>query len=662
MEKAELNEGPTKSGRSPNIAQRIEQKLWKYSASGNVAKRWLLEIISWTISALSMSAIVGVLCYLHDKPTPSWPFGLTLNAYISVLSKVASAALLLPVSEALGQLKWLWFQGGSKKMWDFEIFDNASRGPWGSFLLLIRTKGTTLAALGAAITIFALALDPFFQQIVVFPSRMALNPALNSTIPIVVKYEPIYDTATQGGIETIQFEQGLQAVAQKYLYEDAAQPLPFGKDVRPDIPLSCPTSNCTWPEYETLGVCSACEDISNLLTYECITGPLDWIANVTIINNTDTLDYTNGTMCGWFINSTSIDPAIKPVFMSGYRKANPSLPYDEALLTRIVPLVSPNTRTPLYGTGSYHFKDVRNSIIDFFVASTTDAPHSAYGRERPIAHECVLAWCVKTLKSSYFEANYTEEVTKTITNTTPAEYPWKSVYTVTPMGPGYIQQYSRDILVDYNGTQYGASSAANVRTTAIFDDYFPSVYVQSNESDVAYLRYQMQFTDGSPPFLRNISYNPFLAPNNVSEHMGRLAKALTDTMRTSGQHVWLDGQVFSVETFVQVRWAWLSLPVGLLVFTLLFLVGTVIKSSLAKEHMGVWKTSAIATLLYGLPDEMQKKITAPALDDATRTPRAKTKELRVRMQPKTGWRVSGNMFSPFITPKVKQGQPPPGWI
>lgn len=109
-----------------NLAQRIEQKLWKYSASPNVVKRWLMEIISWTFSALSMIGIIIVLYHYQHRPLPRWPLGLTLNVYISVLAKVSGAALLLPVSEALGQLKWIWFRVNgdksmqSKKMWDFE--------------------------------------------------------------------------------------------------------------------------------------------------------------------------------------------------------------------------------------------------------------------------------------------------------------------------------------------------------------------------------------------------------------------------------------------------------------------------------------------------------------------------------------------------------------
>ena len=82
--------------------------------------------------------MVVILSVLSDKKLPGWPVSFILN----LLARIASGALLLPVSEALGQLKWNWFhEKSSKKMWDFEIFDNASRGIWGSVLLLIRTKG-----------------------------------------------------------------------------------------------------------------------------------------------------------------------------------------------------------------------------------------------------------------------------------------------------------------------------------------------------------------------------------------------------------------------------------------------------------------------------------------------------------------------------------------
>jgi hypothetical protein len=101
---------------------------------------WLMEILSWCFSSICMIIIAIVLIKFDGKQLPQWHLGITINAFISIFSGFAKSALLLPTAEALGQLKWNWFRK-EKKMMDFEILDSASRGPWGSFVLLSRTKG-----------------------------------------------------------------------------------------------------------------------------------------------------------------------------------------------------------------------------------------------------------------------------------------------------------------------------------------------------------------------------------------------------------------------------------------------------------------------------------------------------------------------------------------
>jgi hypothetical protein len=225
---------------SPNLAERIERRLYQYSISGNIMKRWLLEVISWVFSAICMAAVIAVLIYLKDDPLKKWHLaestGLTLNAYISVLSKMAGAALILPVSEALGQLKWSWFQQNSKQMWDFEIFDNASRGPWGSVLLLIRTKGKALAALGAMITLCMMALDPFFQQVVSYPDRWAPQETL-SLIPRTMWYDPGLGKVYRDDAEMSVADDDMTLIVQKFAFGNGTQPVPFGNGTRPAIPL-----------------------------------------------------------------------------------------------------------------------------------------------------------------------------------------------------------------------------------------------------------------------------------------------------------------------------------------------------------------------------------------------------------------------------------------
>jgi hypothetical protein len=101
---------------------------------------WWWELLSCVVSIACSAAIVGVLLYYDGKRQPQYLLpGITLNAYIAVFAAIAKAALILPVSEAIGQLKWLWFREEAN-LWDFYTFDGASRGPWGALMLLGRTK------------------------------------------------------------------------------------------------------------------------------------------------------------------------------------------------------------------------------------------------------------------------------------------------------------------------------------------------------------------------------------------------------------------------------------------------------------------------------------------------------------------------------------------
>ncbi|KAF1952530.1 hypothetical protein CC80DRAFT_479340 [Byssothecium circinans] len=639
--------------RSSNIAQRIEEGLWRYSLSGNVIKRWLLEIICWLVSAVSMATIVGFLIYYKNKKIPNWPGSLTLNAFIAILSKISGAALILPVSEALGQLKWSWFQGHSKTMWDFEIFDNASRGPWGAFLLLIRTKGRALAALGAIITLFSLALDPFFQQVVDFPDRWSLQGT--GAIPRVVWYAPNYLAEFRGGTLQAQSDAEIFSVAKKFFYDNGTQPIQVGNGTRAELPISCPTGNCTWAPYKSLGVCSKCVDVSNMLTFQCMDTTVDWIANLTGSGTEST--YPNGTVCGYFFNAKN--ESGPPIMMSGYlttavQSEAGSARKGEVLLSRLLPLVSSPSKRPIFG-GSVHFKNVRNPLLDVMIVSAANGLESVLRNQTPIAQECLLSWCVKTIKSTYFQAMYEEEILETVENGTAGPYPWVA----TPLKNGFDTYYRENVTIQtpavVNGSDavgFGMQNSTFYKIDTVFNEAFPSFYTTTGApSAKPILRYRFYIT--GLPYTRNLDFNPWIS-NNVTLHMEKLATAITNVMRSNPTVDRVIGDAFSMEAYVLVRWEWLILPLSLLLLSLLFLVATMKKTS--KE--GVWKTSAIATLLYGLPDDMQKKITATANEG---TPRAKAKELKVKLHATQGWRVSGNLFSP-VTPKPKQYQPPLGWI
>ena len=99
--------------------------------------------------------------------------------------------MLLAATESIGQAKWLLFRKQSRNLADFKTIDEASRGPWGAFQLLYRfwDGRTILASAGAFIVLVSLAVDPFTQQILSYPSVSNVHSGYQQpTFPQVTKW------------------------------------------------------------------------------------------------------------------------------------------------------------------------------------------------------------------------------------------------------------------------------------------------------------------------------------------------------------------------------------------------------------------------------------------------------------------------------------------
>lgn len=101
---------------------------------------WWKELLWCVVSIACIPALVGMLRRFENQPLPDWPHGITLNTAVAFISTLCRTAFLLPVVEALSQLKWNWYRK-PRALQDFRVFDEASRGPWGSLKLLFTTKG-----------------------------------------------------------------------------------------------------------------------------------------------------------------------------------------------------------------------------------------------------------------------------------------------------------------------------------------------------------------------------------------------------------------------------------------------------------------------------------------------------------------------------------------
>jgi len=104
---------------------------------------WWFEILALLASGLALMATIMLLKYVDDTAISSWSeeqSGLSINAILSILSTVSRSCLLVPLDEVMGQLMWLAFMQRERRLYDVELYNEASRGPWGAMKLIWRRK------------------------------------------------------------------------------------------------------------------------------------------------------------------------------------------------------------------------------------------------------------------------------------------------------------------------------------------------------------------------------------------------------------------------------------------------------------------------------------------------------------------------------------------
>lgn len=146
-----------------------------------------------TASVACLAAVSVILGRVQDQPASDWTFfvrmllssdssiletlvqhsncntltcQISLNATIAALITAAESLALLAVSACIGQWKWIYYRSKTRKLKDFDTIEDASRGPYGSVVLLAKVRLSGVASLGALVTILALGIDTFAQQVI----------------------------------------------------------------------------------------------------------------------------------------------------------------------------------------------------------------------------------------------------------------------------------------------------------------------------------------------------------------------------------------------------------------------------------------------------------------------------------------------------------------
>ncbi|KAK7708993.1 hypothetical protein SLS64_006474 [Diaporthe eres] len=181
------------------------------------------------------------------------------------------SSIMLAAAACTSQLKWRHFTLLPRPLQHLQLYEDASRGPWGSIKLLfkLRTRAIT-AYLLAIVTLAGLAIEPSAQQVLDFPSRLGVQTNISATIgeAEVFDVETMYTNLTA--------KESAKRVSQDYL--NTASHVLGAMGDRVSTPyFDCPTpaTECFWPRLHTLGLCSTYSVVKTNILMECTWGMPD---------------------------------------------------------------------------------------------------------------------------------------------------------------------------------------------------------------------------------------------------------------------------------------------------------------------------------------------------------------------------------------------------
>ncbi|KAF4979248.1 hypothetical protein FZEAL_4493 [Fusarium zealandicum] len=215
-------------------------------------------------SIVSFTAMVVLLSQFNGKPVFTWN-GVTLNAVVAILSVTIKANIAYVVSECMAQWKWIMFIREPRLLIDFDRLDAATRGPLGSLRVLFKTKSALAVRFGAVLTLVAVGLDPFAQQLVQLRNSLVFTESRSEDSgPVALTSRaPFYG---MGSAVTVSNNGTPYCETELHLSMQAAILNGFSRspwEIEREALTQCPTSNCTWEPFNTVGVCHRCNDITS---------------------------------------------------------------------------------------------------------------------------------------------------------------------------------------------------------------------------------------------------------------------------------------------------------------------------------------------------------------------------------------------------------------
>ncbi|KAK5662711.1 hypothetical protein OQA88_8627 [Cercophora sp. LCS_1] len=520
---------------------------------------WWWEVAAASLSTVCMVLLLILLLLTNDTPLEKWPLPIQPNSLIAVLTTGAKTTMMVPVAACLSQLKWRHYSRYTDKLQQLQVFDDASRGPWGSFIMILSLRKRAILAWSLAfVTIVALGIDPSAQQILDFPLRD--SELTNLTVALGQSGNYLSKAFIEGPrTNTLEPTSGLLR------WQAALLNGISGSILQPDISCPPPAVSCSWPELTTLGMCHSLQNVTAQVSTNC-TG------------NTAT-----GMTCEYDWPGREITDPIEMFHVT--QNAG-------------------GTKSPT---------DLFRSAAGLSINKVTSESYLAFGAVRvtnttlprnmsiPPATDIFagrLFWCTRTFTN----------ITATLDGLTDPDDPG----TVEELSfvDKFIRNFSaedprEDIL---NGTFY---SMYRQNSTGTSYNMSISLDEQMWFSLAKYLTREYVFSLRPTQTTEELDLGIFLYLDDLERMFGRLAMAMTNLMRNIGagdnaEVLTVNGTATFKEAFIEVRWAWLVLPMVEIFLAVAILVAVIIVTR-GEELV---KESVIAYMVYPGDDRVRECLRA----------------------------------------------------
>ena len=531
-------------------------RLWNYCGR-MTSDTWILESTALTLALLCLVAIIVLISVFANQPLRTWHSYFGINTILSGLGTVMKGGVMLSTATALGQLNWIWFNRRLQPLQDFNLHDEASRGSLGAAKLLYRLNFWHTATLGCLVTLLSIFSDASIQASIQTLTRSTIEPDLASI--------PVCRNLTN----CIPDVSVLNAALFDGIYVSSS------KAVVNSVQGDCPTGECDYHSFSTLGICSSCYEDPLEVGYFVDHSGLyvdvpTW--NVLDRNNTSPFSELDGVLY-LFVFPTASGCQLTTYNITGLSLDNWG--------------ASPHARVPLT---EYYFLSIRNSPA--YLSATRD--NDPFNNTAPIncttllsltsenAHKyvqalrCTLSLCAQEISSRITRGRLSETIIA------------REVYGTLDLIDPKVDLES----LHFDSTSISQSRLLSADTSSMFDlaIVLGAVFFGGSESCevYGYPEGTLLGTEGNINLPVIIYDNPRLRFEHAAEYLSMALRTSSNERHT--------GTTIGTEAYFDVRWPFLLLPALMVLIGVIFVSIVVWQST--RRGVLLCKTNVLASVIH----------------------------------------------------------------